>query len=115
VADHYSVLGVEREADQDQIKRAYRKLARELHPDVNPDPEVQDRLKEITGAYESRGDHKAETREGRDGSPGLFRLRACTEPTRPSSAPAWEFARWTPKAFAKAATAPPARSRAGRR
>jgi molecular chaperone DnaJ len=36
----YEVLGVDRDANQDQIKRAYRKLVRELHPDVNPDPEL---------------------------------------------------------------------------
>lgn len=58
MADHYSILGVEREADQDQIKRAYRKLARELHPDVNPDPAVQDKFKEITAAYEVLSDPK---------------------------------------------------------
>jgi molecular chaperone DnaJ len=56
VADLYEVLGVERDADQAQIKRAYRKLARELHPDVNPDPENQDRFKEITAAYEVLSD-----------------------------------------------------------
>jgi len=56
VADHYSILGVERDVDQDEIKRAYRKLARELHPDVNPDPKVQDRFKEITAAYEVLSD-----------------------------------------------------------
>lgn len=56
MADHYSILGVERDVDQDEIKRAYRKLARELHPDVNPDPKVQDRFKEITAAYEVLSD-----------------------------------------------------------
>ncbi len=56
MADHYSTLGVERDADQDEIKRAYRKLARELHPDVNPDPVTQDRFKEITAAYEVLSD-----------------------------------------------------------
>ena len=36
--DYYGVLGVRRDADADEIKKAYRRLARELHPDVNPDP-----------------------------------------------------------------------------
>ncbi|MEK6648677.1 MAG: molecular chaperone DnaJ [Actinomycetota bacterium] len=56
MADLYSVLGVERDADQDHIKRAYRKLARKLHPDVNSDPETQDHFKEITAAYEVLSD-----------------------------------------------------------
>ena len=48
MADHYQTLGVSRDSSADEIKRAYRKLARELHPDVNPDPKVQDQFKEIT-------------------------------------------------------------------
>lgn len=56
MADLYGVLGVERDADQDHIKRAYRKLARKLHPDINPDPETQDHFKEITAAYEVLSD-----------------------------------------------------------
>ena len=54
--DHYAVLGVRRDASTDEIKKAYRRLARELHPDVNPDPVTQDRFKEITQAYEVLSD-----------------------------------------------------------
>jgi molecular chaperone DnaJ len=54
--DHYDVLGVRRDASPEEIKRAYRRLARELHPDVNPDPETQERFKEITAAYEVLSD-----------------------------------------------------------
>lgn len=54
MADHYQVLGVTREATGEEIKRAYRKLARELHPDVNPDE--GERFKEVTAAYEVLSD-----------------------------------------------------------
>jgi len=54
--DLYETLGVSRDAGADEIKKAYRRLARELHPDVNPDPETQERFKDVTRAYEVLSD-----------------------------------------------------------
>jgi molecular chaperone DnaJ len=54
--DPYETLGVDRQADADTVKKAYRRLARQYHPDVNPDPQSQERFKEITAAYEVLSD-----------------------------------------------------------
>lgn len=54
--DPYAVLGVDREADADALKKAYRKLARQYHPDVNSDPGAQEKFKEVSAAYEVLSD-----------------------------------------------------------
>src|SRR3954449_11966681 len=54
--DYYEVLGVSREATETEIKKAFRRLARELHPDVNQAPDAEDRFKEAAEAYEVLSD-----------------------------------------------------------
>jgi curved DNA-binding protein len=66
--DFYEVLGVPRTATQDEIQKAYRKLARQHHPDVNKDPGAEDRFKEISEAYDVLSDPQTRRRYDAFGS-----------------------------------------------
>src|SRR5947207_5731293 len=70
--DYYEVLGVPRDAGDDQIKKAFRRLARELHPDVNShDPEAETKFKEAAEAYEVLADPERRATYDRYGHEGL--------------------------------------------
>jgi molecular chaperone DnaJ len=70
--DPYEVLGVEREADEGEIKKAFRRMARELHPDVNShDPDAEDKFKEAAEAYEILSDADRRATYDRYGHEGL--------------------------------------------
>src|ERR1051325_1191578 len=57
IRDYYEVLGVKRDASDDEIKKAYRKLARKFHPDLNPgDKTAEDQFKQLQAAYDVLSD-----------------------------------------------------------
>ncbi|HZD81019.1 MAG TPA: molecular chaperone DnaJ [Actinomycetota bacterium] len=73
--DLYEILGVGRNASQEEIRRAYRRLARELHPDVSGDPGSEERFKEVSAAYEILSDPQKRQQYdlyGQGGGPDMF-------------------------------------------
>lgn len=66
--DYYAILGVEKDASQDDIQKAYRKLARKYHPDVNKSPQAEAKFKEIGEAYEALKDPEKRQRYDQFGS-----------------------------------------------
>ncbi|MBP6632304.1 MAG: J domain-containing protein [Kofleriaceae bacterium] len=69
--DYYEILGISKDADEADLKRAYRELARRCHPDVNPDdPGATERFREINEAYAALSDPRERARYDRMGAPG---------------------------------------------
>ncbi len=71
MADFYETLGVSRDADKEEIKQAYRRLARKYHPDVNKEPGAEERFKEINRAYEVLSEPEMRARYDRFGEAGI--------------------------------------------
>src|SRR3712207_5902246 len=66
--DYYKVLGVDRKASPDDIKKAYRKLARRYHPDTSTEPDAENRFKAISEAYDVLSDAEKRRQYDRGGS-----------------------------------------------
>ncbi len=78
--DYYEILGVPRNASQEEIKRAYKRLARQYHPDVNKSPEAEERFKEINEAYQVLSDPEKRAQYDHFGRVGSRPEAAWTDP-----------------------------------
>lgn len=81
--DYYEILGVGRNASQEEIKKAYRKLAKKYHPDAHPgDKAAEEKFKEVNEAYEALGDEEKRKKYDRFGREGQFYNGADFDPSR---------------------------------
>jgi curved DNA-binding protein len=78
--DYYAVLGVGRDASAEEIQKAYRKLARKHHPDVNKDPAAESRFKEVAEAYEALKDPEKRSKYDRFGTAWKARAQGGSPP-----------------------------------
>ena len=88
--DYYNILGVNRDANEREIKQAYRRLARRYHPDVNPgDKSAEAKFKEINGAYEILSDK--EKRQKYDQFDDQWQYAEQFAKAGWQQAPSWDF------------------------
>lgn len=97
--DYYEVLGVARNSTAEEIKKAYRKGAKQHHPDLNPgDPNATERFKEVQEAYDTLGDLIKKSKY--DGAAPHMRFRRKSQPkTNPGSPPGFSFEEVTEEFF----------------
>lgn len=77
--DYYKILGIQTGANEDEIKKAYRKMALKYHPDKNKDPNAEEKFKEIAEAYDVLSDPKKRAVYDQYGEEGKGMSTACSE------------------------------------